>query len=134
MKKIKRGISASLVTTALALLCLSIIALFYKGTMICIATVFQTFGVSVVIHLVLWLLKLWECEYVIVEIILNNLIVIGVVIGAGFLFGWFQKLSPLVLSGMAIVVYLFGCILEATRVQSEIKKINEIIKGEKTLY
>ena len=74
MKKIKRGISACLVTTALALLCLSIIALFYKGTMICIATVFQTFGVSVVIHLVLWLLKLWECEYVIVEIILNNLI------------------------------------------------------------
>ena len=105
MKKIKRGISACLVTTALALLCLSIIALFYKGTMICIATVFQTFGVSVVMHLVLWLLKLWECEYVIVEIILNNLIVIGVVIGAGFLFGWFQKLSPLVLSGMAIVVF-----------------------------
>ncbi|MBQ1274422.1 MAG: DUF3021 family protein [Cellulosilyticum sp.] len=127
MREIKQGISACLVTTALALLCLSIIALFYQGTMICISTVFQTLGVSMVIHFLLWLLKKWESEYIIVEIICQNAIVIGVVLLAGFIFGWFQNLPTSVLTIMAVIVYLLSCVLETTHLSNEIKKINKMV-------
>lgn len=127
MREIKQGIFACLVTTALALLCLSIIALFYQGTMICISTVFQTLGVSMVIHFLLWLLKKWESEYIIVEIICQNAIVIGVVLLAGFIFGWFQNLPTSVLTIMAVIVYLLSCVLETTHLSNEIKKINKMV-------
>lgn len=127
MSEIKQKISMCLVTTSLALLCLSLIALFYHGTVICISTVFQTFGVSIVIHMLLWLLKKWESPYVIVEIICQYTIVIGLVLLAGFLFGWFQNLPATVSAAMAIIVYLLGCILETTRIHNEIRKINEIV-------
>lgn len=130
MGEIKQRISACLVTTSLALLCLSVIALFYQGTMICISTVFQTFEVSIVIHMLLWLLEKWESPYVIVEIICQNTIVCGVVLIAGFLFGWFQGLPATVLVGMAVIVYLLGYVLETTRVKKEIKKINKMVEKD----
>lgn len=133
MKELKKRISMCLVTTTLALLILSVVALFYQGTVIYIATVFQTFFVCSVMQLALWLVEKWESSYVFLEILLQYAVVIGIVLLGGYFFNWFQNLPGIVLVGMSVLVYLLLCILETSKVRAEIDRINELVeKQEKT--
>lgn len=127
-KNIQDRLSSSLVTTALALLILACVALFYDGTMICISTVFETFGLCLILQLALWLIERWESKSIIFDLIARYTVIIVIVIIAGFLFHWLDNLPIGVLIAMAIIIYFLGCSFEVGRVKAEVKRINQLTK------
>ena len=127
-KNIQDRLSSGLITTALALLILACVALFYDGTMICIFTVFETFGLCLVLQIVLWLIERWESKSVIFDLIARYTVIIVIVIIGGFLFHWLDNLPIGILIAMAIIIYFLGCSIEVGRVKAEVKRINQLTK------
>lgn len=124
MKKIIRN---CLATTGLALLLLSIVAVLYQGQFLCIDTVFQVFGVSILIHLGLALLERFESRYCIVEILAEIGMELIILVTAGFLFQWYNSVPMWVLLLIGVAVYVIGCMVDMFRIQSDINVINDYL-------
>lgn len=126
--KIKQRITTSLVTTALALLILSTVAILYDGTVICINSIYETFFVCSFLQGILWILEQWENESFLIDLIVRYTVVIVVVLTGAYIFHWLDNLPLIVLVGMAVVIYFLGCVVEVKRLQTEVRIINEITR------
>jgi hypothetical protein len=80
IQKIKQKLAMSLVTTALALLILSTVAILYDGTVICINSIYETFFVCSFLQGILWILEQWENESFLIDLIVRYTVVIAVVL------------------------------------------------------
>lgn len=129
-KEIKHRISAILVTTALAVMGLSAVAVFYQGAYLCIDTIFQIFFVNIIIHVGLWLFERMECSYIYLEILSELGIVLAVLLSAGYAYKWFDTISAPVLGILGAVVYGAACLTETIQIQNNLKKINEMLKKQ----
>lgn len=126
-KEIKRRIAEILVTTALAIIGLSIVAVICHGRYLCVDTIFQIVFVNVLIHLGLWLFQNLECSYFYVEILGDLGIVLVILLPAGYLFSWFESISPFLLGVLGMVVYGVACLIEVIQIQNNLKKINRLL-------
>lgn len=127
---LKKRISNCLITTAVALIVLSIVALFYHGTMICISTIFETFLLSIVLQILLEVLSSLEIKNMYLEILCKYATVIGLTIAFGYFCNWIQSLPGYVLIPMAAFIYFLCCRMEVNKTKADIDEINQKIVGE----
>lgn len=123
----KKRIAGCLVTTALALIALAIIADLCGGQFICTETVYQILTVNGLIHIGLWLFEQVECPYTYLEIIGEVSMILLIIFTGGYLCKWFDSMSMLVLAIMSIVVYVAACAVEAIHIHSDLDKINLLL-------
>lgn len=124
----KKKIRNCLATTGLALILLAMVAMIYRGRFLCIETVFQVLGVSVLIHIGLMLLEKFESRYFFVEILAEVGMELLILIAAGFAFHWYESVPVWVLLLMGIAVYVIGCMIDMFRIKSDINVINDCLQ------
>lgn len=127
----KNIIKNSLATTGLALMILSIVAVFYNGKLICIETVFQILLSCLVINFILILLKHFESKFFLVEVFTEMGSTLAVLIVAGYWFNWYVSIPIWVLIIMGIVVYLIGCLIDMFQITNDIRFINDQLMKRK---
>lgn len=121
----KQGIRNCLATTALSLLLLVTIASIYQAEYLVIVSVFQTFLANIVIHIGLYMLQKFESRYVFIEITVELSYILAVVIGFGYVFGWYSSTPPWILSIMVVILYLAGGMIDVFRIKTDLDQINQ---------
>jgi len=107
---IKQFLNNAFVTTAIVLIVLSVVALWYDGTMICISTIFETLLLSVVCEVIKHMMYKIDIANIYLGILLHYLLVLAAVL----IFGY----------GMCGVVLILCCYLDISRVKADIDEIN----------
>lgn len=125
MKKMILNIMA---TTGVTLVVLAIVALCHDATVIFISSVFQVLLLNVVIYIGLYILNRFEYKYPIVETGLKLAYVLALVLVSGYLFGWYDNMSAVVLGLMTIVIFGVCVFLDTLSLINEVKDINGLIE------
>ena len=120
---IKQFLNNAFVTTAIVLIVLSVVALWYDGTMICISTIFETLLLSVVCEVIKHMM------YIYLGILLHYLLVLAAVLIFGYAFNWVNQLPVYVLAGMCGVALILCCYLDISRVKADIDEINGLCEN-----
>ena len=97
---IKQFLNNAFVTTTIVLIVLSVVALWYDGTMICIATIFETLLLSAVCEVIKHIMYKIDIANIYLGILLHYLLVLAVVLIFGYAFNWVNQLPVYVLAGM----------------------------------
>ena len=121
---IKQFLNNAFVTTAIVLIVLSVVALWYDGTMICISTIFETLLLSVVCEVIKHMMYKIDIANIYLGILLHYLLVLAAVLIFGYAFSWVNQLPVYVLAGMCGVVLILCCYLDISRVKADIDEIN----------
>lgn len=127
MKKILLNIMA---TTGISLVVLSLVAILYDGSLICIDTIFQVLGLNVVIYIGLYFMGFIEYRLAILETGLKLTYIIALVLISGLILGWYNNLPIVVLVLMTIGIFIVSVCLDAISLITEVKSINVLIEGE----
>ena len=127
MKKILLNIMA---TTGISLVVLSLVAILYDGSLICIDTIFQVLGLNVVIYIGLYFMGVIEYRLAILETGLKLTYIIALVLISGLILGWYNNLPIVVLVLMTIGIFIVSVCLDAISLITEVKLINVLIEGE----
>ena len=125
MKKMILNIMA---TTGSTLVVLAIVGLCYDATVIFIIDVFQALVLNIAIYAGLFLLNRFEFRYPILETGLKLIYVLVLVLTSGWIFGWYNNMSGLVLVLMTIVICGVCVCLDTMSLIDEVKAINVLIK------
>ncbi len=125
----KKNIVNILATTGISLLLLSVVALSYHGSCIYLETVFQTFGVNIITHLGIIIIKKIELRTIFTEMVLEITFIVCELLVFGRLFHWFTSLSFLLLVCMGVVIYIISLFLNLLQMKQEAKEINLLIKN-----
>ncbi|MBO4809279.1 MAG: hypothetical protein J5537_09565 [Lachnospiraceae bacterium] len=126
----KKAILNVFAMTGITLVVLSLVALCYNASFLCLETVFQALGLNLLIYLGIMFINTIEFRFYLLETGLKLVYSIALVLIAGKIFGWYQNLSAPVLGGMALVILLLCGYLDMLSLRNEIKEINDLI-GEK---
>ena len=148
---IKQFLNNAFVTTAIVLIVLSVVALWYDGTMICISTIFETLLLSVVCEVIKHMMYKIDIANIYLGILLHYLLVLAAVLIFGYAFNWMQvvemqqkleavlifgyafnwvnQLPVYVLAGMCGVVLILCCYLDISRVKADIDEINGLCEN-----
>lgn len=89
---IKQFLNNAFVTTAIVLIVLSVVALWYDGTMICISTIFETLLLSVVCEVIKHMMYKIDIANIYLGILLHYLLVLAAVLIFGYAFNWVNQL------------------------------------------
>jgi len=128
---IKRTITNTLATTALAVIVLALIVrIQFAGYDLYFAyTVLSIFGANIVIHMGLLLTKKFESKYLALEILVDMVYTTVVLIVFGLIFEWFSVTPVWVLGAMAVLIYLVVSLcLNMARIRKEADTINNLLK------
>lgn len=123
----KRMILNIMATTGITLVVLSVVALCYDATVICINTVFQSLLLNVLIYVGIYILNRFEYRYPILETGLKLIYVLALVLGCGWIFGWYVNLSVAVLTIMTIGIFIVCTCLDTFSLMDEVKTINTLL-------
>lgn len=127
----KHNIKNCLATTGMSLVLLAMVAVLYHARFLCIESVFQVLCANILIHAGLALLKQFESKYFIVEILAEIGYILGVLLIAGLLFGWYSSTPAWVLVLMGISVYFLGGLIGVFRIKEDVEYINHQLKLHK---
>lgn len=125
MKKMVINIAA---TTGITLVVLSVVALCYNATLICISSVFQALFLNILIYIGLYVLEHFEYRYPVLETGSKLLYVMALVLVIGRMFGWYEYISVAVLCLMTIIIFSVCMCLDMVRLLDEVKEINGLLK------
>ena len=106
------------------LIVLSVVALWYDGTMICISTIFENLLLSAVCEVIKHIVYKIDIANIYFGILLHYLLVLAVVLIFGYAFNWVNQIPVYVLAGMCGVVLILCCYLDISRVKVDIGEIN----------
>ena len=122
---IKQFLNNAFVTTAIVLIVLSVVALWYDGTM----TIFETLLLSVVCEVIKHMMYKIDIANIYLGILLHYLLVLAAVLIFGYAFNWGNQLPVYVLAGMCGVVLILCCYLDISRVKADIDEINGLCEN-----
>lgn len=131
MKKIIINIMAA---TGITLVVLSIIALCYDATVICINTVFQSLFLNFLIYAGVYILNRFEFRYPIIETALKLLYALILALAFGWFFGWYTYLSAPVLILMSAIIFAVCACLDTFSLIGEVREINVLLEGKNLSY
>lgn len=118
-------------TTGVTILLLAFVALLFGGSCIFVKTIFQALFANICIHIALWTTGRFECEFFLLEAVLDITAIIVVILVFAFLFDWFSSTPAWVLIIMVIITYIIGSALRMFRISDDIHSINEMLKANK---
>lgn len=124
----KKTIVNIMATTGIALVVLAVIALFYGGSLICISTVFEVLGINIIIYLGIHVVNRFEFRYPILETGIKLAYILTLVLIGGWIFGWYNNLSGLVLTLMTVIVFSLCMALDTMSMLDEVKSINDLLE------
>lgn len=110
------------------LIILAFIASAYHGTLLCLATVYEVFGFNLILLIVHKGLDHFESTYYLVELLIKSSISLGLIVGAGALFHWYDSIPIGVLIAMGIGVYVLAHFVGIWCIQKDIEWINHVLK------
>ena len=123
----KKAILNIFAMTGMTLTVLSLVALCYQASFLCLDTVFQALGLNAVIYAGISLLNSIEFRYYLAEIALKLLYSISLVLISGIIFGWYSSLSTPVLCFMVLVMLVLCGYLDMLSIKNEVREINDLI-------
>lgn len=126
MKKFILNIMA---TTGITLVVLAIIATCYGATVLFISAVFQAFVLNIAIYTGIYIINRFEYRYPILETIVKLIYVLALVLISGWIFGWYDNMSGVVLVSMTMVIFGVCLCLDTMSMIDEVKEINVLIEG-----
>jgi len=125
MKKIAANIMAS---TGSALILLAVFSVIFNQKIVYVNTFFEILGANIVVHFGFFLTRKFESRYVIFEYLLDVGFIIAVLVVFEHFFDWF----PIwVLIIMAVVIYIFGLLVDAFRTRKEAEEMDELLQKRK---
>lgn len=123
----KKAILNIFAMTGMTLTVLSLVALCYQASFLCLDTVFQALGLNAVIYAGISLLNSIEFRYYLAEIALKLLYSISLVLISGIIFGWYSSLSTPVLCFIVLVMLVLCGYLDMLSIKNEVREINALI-------
>ena len=127
MKKMIINIMA---TTGITLVILAMVALCYGATVLFISAVFQALGLNIVIYAGIYLINRLEYRYPVLETGLKLVYVLALVLACGWMFGWYENLSGVVLALMTVAIVGLCVFLDTLSLREEVKEINGLLEGK----
>ena len=124
----RRTVLNIMATTGITMVVLSMVALCYDASFICISTVFQSLGLNTIIFAGIFLLNQIDFQIAIAETFIKVLYVIALVIISGVIFGWYENVSIFVLVGMSMGILAICVFLDALNIKGEVKEMNVLIE------
>ena len=112
--------------TGITLVILSLVALCYNATFLCLDTVFQALGVNALIYFGIFLINKLDFSYFLLETGIKLIYSIGLILVFGMIFGWYESLSVTVLTIMSLAILFICALLDTISINGEIKEINEL--------
>ena len=116
--------------TGITLVILSLVALCYNATFLCLDTVFQALGVNALIYFGIFLINKLDFSYFLLETGIKLIYSIGLILVFGMIFGWYESLSVTVLTIMSLAILFICALLDTISINGEIKEINELIQDK----
>ncbi|MBP5325097.1 MAG: hypothetical protein J6Y86_06360 [Pseudobutyrivibrio sp.] len=116
--------------TGITLVILSLVALCYNATFLCLDTVFQALGVNALIYFGIFLIIKLDFSYFLLETGIKLIYSIGLILVFGMIFGWYESLSVTVLTIMSLAILFICALLDTISINGEIKEINELIQDK----
>lgn len=116
--------------TGITLVVLSLVALCYNATFLCLDTVFQALGVNALIYFGIFLINKLDFSYFLLETGIKLIYSIGLILVFGMIFGWYESLSVTVLTIMSLAILFICALLDTISINGEIKEINELIQDK----
>lgn len=120
-----------LATTAMSLLCLAAFAGLSKASFLQISTVFQVFGVNLLIHLFLKLARFWEFSIPYLSFLLDLFLVTLILVLSAHWLDWYRSTPFPILVGIGIITYAAALLLDVFYLQREATELNRLIKKRK---
>ena len=111
--------------TGVTLVVLSLVALCYKASFLCLDTVFQA-----LIYFGVYIINKFEIPYFLLETTIKLIYSIGLILVFGMIFGWYSSLSVTVLTIMSLAILLICTFLDTLSINGEINEINQLIKDK----
>ena len=116
--------------TGITLVILSLVALCYNATFLCLDTVFQALGVNALIYFGISLINNLDFSYFLLETGIKLIYSIGLILIFGMIFGWYESLSVTVLTIMSLAILFICALLDTISINGEIKEINQLIQDK----
>lgn len=116
--------------TGITLVILSLVALCYNATFLCLDTVFQALGVNALIYFGISLINNLDFSYFLLETGIKLIYSIGLILVFGMIFGWYESLSVTVLTIMSLAILFICALLDTISINGEIKEINQLIQDK----
>lgn len=130
----KNKVKDYLATTALIIIAIAIVALFFKAKLIYTATIFEVMFANIVIHVGLFLARKFNSKYQILEYAVELTSVLLSVLACGYIFKWFRSIPLWIMIIMIISIYFITCILDIAKTDRDINLINKqlLIKNKRS--
>ncbi|MBP3755276.1 MAG: hypothetical protein J6I66_10500 [Lachnospiraceae bacterium] len=116
--------------TGITLVALSLIALCYNATFLCLNTVFQALGVNILIYAGITLINKIEINLALVETGIKLIYAIILAIISGYIFSWYESLSLPVLIGFTAFILIVCEFLDMLSLKNKVKEINDLIEKQ----
>ncbi len=116
--------------TGITLVALSLIALLYNASFLCLNTVFQALGVNVLIYAGNIFISRIEINLSLIETGLKIIYSIILVLIFGSIFAWYDSLPIPVLVGFTIFILIVCELLDMLSLRNKVKEINDLIGND----
>ena len=114
--------------TGIALVILALFFLFFGEEQMLVSTIFQIFGVNIIINIGVFLLHKIEIRYLILEYLIDISYIIAILVLFGYIFDWYSVTPVWVLVIMAVVIYIFVIIASIVNLRKKTEEINELLR------
>ena len=116
--------------TGITLVALSLIALLYNASFLCLNTVFQALGVNVLIDAGNIFISRIEINLSLIETGLKIIYSIILVLIFGSIFAWYDSLPIPILVGFTIFILIICELLDMLSLRNKVKEINDLIGND----
>ncbi|MBO4908329.1 MAG: hypothetical protein J5476_03515 [Lachnospiraceae bacterium] len=116
--------------TGITLVALSLIALLYNASFLCLNTVFQALGVNVLIYAGNIFISRIEINLSLIETGLKIIYSIILVLIFGSIFAWYDSLPIPILVGFTIFILIICELLDMLSLRNKVKEINDLIGND----
>lgn len=116
--------------TGITLVALSLIALLYNASFLCLNTVFQALGVNVLIYAGNIFISRIEINLSLIETGLKIIYSIILVLIFGSIFAWYDSLPIPILVGFTIFILIVCELLDMLSLRNKVKEINDLIGND----
>lgn len=114
-------------TTAITILLIAVVGLLTGDDSIKMASILSATAANAVVHLGLIAIRKISSAYYLVEIAIEFGYVLGVILLAGFIIGWFHTTPVWITLTITIVVFAVACLINVVRTNRDIAEINKEI-------
>ncbi len=129
----KEWLKGFLSTTALTLIIISLYAWVTGDSSVSLLSILPSVAANLIIHLGLLGVRQIALENLLVEISVEIIFVLAVVLGIGYLVGWFQAFNVWITVAITLVVFALACALNIRRLNRDLDVINreiDLLKGK----